>query len=76
MTTTTAPVLTFSQDRIARLAAAGRSNAEIASVCYVTVSTVEQHLTRVYRKLGVGSRTEIAAALPTPSDARTGQVAS
>lgn len=49
--------------RVAALATSGRSNRQIAERLYITVSTVEQHLTRVYRKLGVRSRTELSQAL-------------
>ncbi|MFB9909400.1 helix-turn-helix transcriptional regulator [Allokutzneria oryzae] len=52
--------LTSSERRVAELAAHGYTNREISRHLYITVSTVEQHLTRVYRKLNVGSR----AALP------------
>ncbi len=43
--------LTEAERRVASLAAEGRSNRQIATQLYITVSTVEQHLTRVYRKL-------------------------
>ncbi|MER7105824.1 LuxR C-terminal-related transcriptional regulator [Streptomyces humidus] len=49
--------------RVAGLAAVGYSNREIASKLFVTVSTVEQHLTRIYRKLKVKSRSELAATM-------------
>jgi DNA-binding CsgD family transcriptional regulator len=49
--------------RVARLAAQGRSNKQIASELYVTVHTVEKHLSHVYAKLGVRSRGQLAAAL-------------
>ncbi|MEU9243576.1 helix-turn-helix transcriptional regulator [Streptomyces sp. NPDC048385] len=49
--------------RVASLAASGRSNRQIAERLYITVSTVEQHLTRVYRKLGVSSRAGLLQAL-------------
>jgi DNA-binding CsgD family transcriptional regulator len=49
--------------RVARLAAQGRSNKQIASELYVTVHTVEKHLSHVYTKLGVRSRGQLAAAL-------------
>ena len=49
--------------RVAELAAAGRSNREISGDLYVTISTVEQHLTRVYKKLGVAGRSGLAARL-------------
>jgi DNA-binding CsgD family transcriptional regulator len=43
------------------------SNKEIAQTLFVTVKTVEQHLGRVYRKLGIGSRRELGAALAAPA---------
>ncbi|MGW1052336.1 AAA family ATPase [Streptomyces sp. NPDC002521] len=46
--------------RVARLAAMGRSNREISRELWITVSTVEQHLTRVYRKLGVSGRSKLS----------------
>lgn len=59
--------LTPTEQQVAALAAAGRTNAEIASALSVSVRTVESNLTRVYRKLGVRSRTELAAHLATPA---------
>ncbi len=52
--------LTPSEQRVAELAADGRSNKEIARTLYVTVHTVEVHLSRAYAKLGVRSRTQLA----------------
>ncbi|MGX7673916.1 AAA family ATPase [Plantactinospora sp. DSM 117369] len=49
--------------RVATLAVQGYSNREIAGRLYITVSTVEQHLTKVYRKLRVTSRNKLPAAL-------------
>jgi len=49
--------------RVASLAALGHTNREIGRRLYVTVSTVEQHLTRVYRKLKVNSRADLPAGL-------------
>ncbi|MDT8911867.1 LuxR C-terminal-related transcriptional regulator [Amycolatopsis sp. PS_44_ISF1] len=49
--------------RVAELAAHGRTNRQIAETLYITVSTVEQHLTRVYRKLGVSGRSALAGGL-------------
>ena len=43
-----------------RLAAEGRSNAELARLLWVTEQTVKFHLSNVYRKLGVANRTEAA----------------
>ncbi|MET8842360.1 AAA family ATPase [Streptomyces rubiginosohelvolus] len=51
--------LTGAEERVAKLAALGRTNREIASELRVTASTVEQHLTRVYRKLAVTRRGEL-----------------
>ena len=57
--------LTETEQRIAELAAGGRSNREIAGELFVSERTVESNLTRAYRKLGVRSRTELARRLPT-----------
>jgi len=56
-------VLTASERRVAEIAAAGSSNREIAEQLLVTPKTVENHLTRVYSKLGIDSRRELATAL-------------
>ncbi|MGW7416630.1 AAA family ATPase [Streptomyces sp. NPDC054863] len=55
--------LTAGEDRIARLAADGRTNAEMAEVLDVALRTVETHLTHTYRKLGIRRRTELGRAL-------------
>jgi DNA-binding NarL/FixJ family response regulator len=52
--------LTPTEVSVAELVVAGRRNREIAAELYVSVATVEAHLTRMYRKLGVRSRTELA----------------
>ena len=52
--------LTEAEQRVAELAAQGRKNKEIAATLFLGVSTVEMHLSRVYRKLGLRSRTELA----------------
>jgi DNA-binding CsgD family transcriptional regulator len=52
--------LTPTEARIAGLVAAGRRNREIAGELFVSVATVEAHLTRTYRKLGMRSRTELS----------------
>jgi DNA-binding NarL/FixJ family response regulator len=41
----------------------GPTNREIAQTLYVTTRTVEAHLTSAYRKLGIDSRSKLAAAL-------------
>jgi DNA-binding CsgD family transcriptional regulator len=55
--------LTPSEHRVASLAADGLANAEIAQELFVTVRTVEMHLTASYRKLDVTSRADLRAAL-------------
>jgi DNA-binding CsgD family transcriptional regulator len=55
--------LTPTEGRVARLAAAGRTNREIAGSLFLSVRTVESHLSHAYAKLGVRSRTELAAVL-------------
>jgi DNA-binding NarL/FixJ family response regulator len=61
--------LTCTEAQIAQLVAAGRRNREIAAEMFISVSTVEAHLSRMYRKIGVRSRTElvrrVGAAKPT-----------
>lgn len=52
--------LTETERRIADLVAEGRTNKEVAAALSLTVKTVEVTLTRVYRKLGVRSRSELA----------------
>lgn len=56
-----ATTLTGAEERVAALVAAGRSNREVAAELFLTVSTVEATLWRIYRKLGIRSRTELAA---------------
>ncbi|WP_310964688.1 AAA family ATPase [Nocardioides terrisoli] len=58
--------LTESEARVAGLVAQGLSNREVAAALVVTARTVESHLTRVYAKLGVRSRVELARRL-TPT---------
>ncbi|MEV7244748.1 AAA family ATPase [Streptomyces sp. NPDC093248] len=58
-----ADTLSTAELRVAELAALGRTNLEISGSLSITVSTVEQHLTRVYRKLGIRGRSQLAAHL-------------
>src|SRR6188768_271784 len=52
--------LTAAERRVAALVAEGRTNREVAAVLVLGERTVETHLTRIYAKLGVRSRTELA----------------
>ena len=66
--------LTPSELRVAELAAAGRTNRQIAQALCITQRTVENHLTSTYAKLGITARPELGAALsgapPAASEAR------
>ncbi|QEU89906.1 LuxR family transcriptional regulator [Streptomyces kanamyceticus] len=69
--------LTESERRVAALAAVGRTNREIAEQLFVTASTVEQHLTNVFRKLAVKGRQQLPKELadvgePADRDRRCG----
>jgi DNA-binding CsgD family transcriptional regulator len=55
--------LTPSERRIAEVVAAGKTNKEAATALYLSVHTVEDALKRIYRKLGVRSRTELSRRL-------------
>lgn len=55
--------LTEAERRVATLAVVGHTNRDIAKSLFITVSTVEQHLTRIYRKLNVAGRTSLPDAL-------------
>jgi DNA-binding CsgD family transcriptional regulator len=56
-------VLTGGEERIALLAGRGQQNDEIARELGLSPKTIEWNLTRIYRKLGVRSRTELALRL-------------
>lgn len=55
--------LTDTERRVAHLAVLGYTNREIAEKLYVTPSTIEQHLTRIYRKLRIKRRKDLPADL-------------
>jgi DNA-binding CsgD family transcriptional regulator len=55
--------LTATEEQIARLVSAGRSNHEVGQAMSLSAKTVEWNLSKIYRKLGVRSRTELAAKL-------------
>jgi DNA-binding NarL/FixJ family response regulator len=52
--------LTAAEQRVAALVAEGRTNKEVAAALFLGERTVETHLSHVYSKLGVRSRTELA----------------
>jgi DNA-binding CsgD family transcriptional regulator len=56
-------LLTASENRVARLAADGASNREIAQTLFVTQKTVEGHLSAAYRKLSISSRAQLTSRL-------------
>jgi DNA-binding CsgD family transcriptional regulator len=58
--------LTPREQRVARLAAEGRATPEIARDLNLSAKTVETHLFRVYRKLGIRSRAELGRLLGSP----------
>jgi DNA-binding CsgD family transcriptional regulator len=59
--------LTPAEARVVELATEGRSNKEIARILYVSVKTVELHLSHAYKKLGVRSRSQLAPRLSSTS---------
>jgi DNA-binding CsgD family transcriptional regulator len=61
--------LTPSERRVAQRAVEGATNREIAQTLFVTPKTVEVHLSSVYRKLGISSRSQLPAALAEPASA-------
>ena len=55
--------LTPAEQRVAALVAEGKANREVAAALFLSERTVEGHLARIYAKLGIRGRTEIASAL-------------
>ena len=68
-TTGTPDVLTAQEALIARLASQGASNPQIAAQLFISPATVAYHLAKVFAKLGISSRSQLARALPIRPDA-------
>ncbi|MDQ6658646.1 MAG: AAA family ATPase [Actinomycetota bacterium] len=66
---TAAAELTTVEKRIATLVGAGQTNREVAAALFISLRTVESHLGRIYRKLGLRSRTELSRhVVSSPSE--------
>ncbi len=59
----TGDALTPTEERVATLAGAGRTNQEVAKALFMSPKTVEANLTRIYGKLGIRSRAELGARM-------------
>jgi DNA-binding CsgD family transcriptional regulator len=66
--------LTATEDRVARLAAAGHTNRSIADALFVSPKTVEANLARAYRKLGISRRAELGTAMARGSAPEGGRL--
>ena len=65
--------LSAAERRVADLAASGATNKEIAAELFMSVKTVEAHLSRIYRKLGIRSRTELASLVSVTAPTNRGE---
>jgi DNA-binding CsgD family transcriptional regulator len=63
--------LTPTEEQVAMLVADGRTNHEVAASLFISIKTVEANLTRIYRKLGVSSRRELARIQETEPSPRS-----
>jgi len=63
-------VLTATEQRIAELAASGMTNREVGTTLFISAKTVEVHLSRIYRKLGIRSRSELGWQINRPEQAQ------
>jgi DNA-binding CsgD family transcriptional regulator len=61
------PGLTPTEQRVAELAASGMTNRDVAAALFISPKTVEHHLARVYRKLGIHSRAELGQRMRQPN---------
>jgi DNA-binding CsgD family transcriptional regulator len=59
----TAGALTPAEERVAALVAEGKTNREVGAALFLSERTVEGHLSRIFGKLGIRHRAELAAAL-------------
>jgi len=64
-----AVALTPSEQRVADLAASGMTNRDVAATLFIGIKTVEHNLSRVYNKLGIRSRADLARRMDQLRDA-------